>query len=78
MEYNVMEIKKVGEVYITPEKPMEQSRLLCDVLSDINIEQVAADECQNIDADSLAIRDVFYEGFIAGAKYAREIAKNFT
>ena len=30
MEDNVMEIEKVGDVYITPIKPMEQSRLLCD------------------------------------------------
>ena len=31
MEDQVMEMKKVGEVYITPIKPMDQSRVLDDV-----------------------------------------------
>ena len=58
-------------------KPEASSRLLCEILSDRAIEQVATDECQNIDADSLGIRDVYYGGFVAGAKWAREKAKNF-
>ena len=36
MEDQVMEMKKVGEVYITPIKPMEQSRMLDDVRDILN------------------------------------------
>ena len=76
MEDKVMELEKVGEVYITPVKTVVGKPPLCDSFPDNEtIEFVAIDESNGIDWNDLAFRPVWVDGFIAGAKWARSVKK---